>query len=86
MKGDLELHITSTEKLVAILKKSRKLRLANATRNYLLCKATLRRRKSAVADLRRQGDDTEGLERMIARLEATMLAHKRLIETLSDQA
>lgn len=82
----LELHVTGTERLVAILKRSRELRVANATRNYLLCKATTRRRQSEVADRQRKGEDTEGLEQTIACLEATMLAHKRLIESLSDQA
>ena len=84
---DLHLHSVSTAAFLAQLKRSKVRSLGQATQGFLLCKVAIQRRKIEITERQRCGADVSDLERMVKRLEASMRAHKALIDEItSDEA
>ena len=83
---DRNVHVfrMSSAQLVAAIENKLMKGLGRAKRNFLLCKAAIERRKLELAEVRRQGQDTSKLERMIERLEASREAHRETIDRLES--
>lgn len=80
----LNLHVTTSARFVAHLKKLGPNSSCRAKQNYLLCKCAIERRQQEIQERRAQGKDIVQLERMVLRLEASMRAHKKIIDQHSD--
>lgn len=58
-------------------------KVARAKQRYLLCKAAVERRRLEMEEYRKEGKDTSRLEQMLARLEASARANRKLMGQLS---
>lgn len=79
----INLHTVSLAAFLHELRRANTMRLARATQSYLICKATVLRRRAEIKERQCRGADYADLQRMVARLEASMRAHKAIVDELS---
>lgn len=82
---DIELHRASVTSLVFHLTRLNQKRLARAMQSFLLSKSILLRRQAEIEERIKEGRDTSRLEQMAARLQKSMLAHKRVLDALTSE-
>ena len=79
----IRLHTVSLAAFLRDLRKANGMRLARATQSYLICKTTVLRRRAEINERQCRGADCADLQRMVARLETSLRAHKAIVDELS---
>lgn len=83
---NLQLHVTSSAKFLAYLRSLQPSQNSHAIENYLLCKCAIKKRRQEIEEARARGLNVANLERIIARLEASLEAHKKVMRRGIDDA